>query len=204
MNGKMGGVIFFANYAKYINDQSFNQLSDLLFEDVYENIADDTPVDFATGLCGIGWAVEYLLQNNYTEGNTDEVLEDIDGKIMEKDIRRISDFSFDKGLAGILFYVLTRLESYDRKGKTLPFDSIYLDDIYNKINNIELNKENKFIYDLASRYNVFLAGKVNYDIKPDIPSSWLTDPQEEMTDLTKIPLGLNKGLTGRALKLISR
>lgn len=204
MHGKMGGVIFFANYAKYKNDPSFNELSDLLFEDVYENITDNAPVDFASGLCGIGWAVEYLIQNNFTEGDTDEVLKYIDGKIMEKDIRRISDYGFDKGLAGILFYVLTRLESYDRKGKTLPFDSIYLDDLFHKINNIGLNKEDNITNDLILRFNDLRSGKVNYDIKPGISDSWLADPQVEIKDIAQIHLGIDKGLTGMALKLISR
>lgn len=49
------------------------------------------PVDFCSGLSGVGWGVEYLIQNKFVDADSDELLEDIDAKIMEWDVRRIKN-----------------------------------------------------------------------------------------------------------------
>ena len=66
MNGRMGGVLFFSYYAKCIGEDYFFDYADMLFESVFTSLRQDTPIDFANGLCGIGWAVEYILQNGLT------------------------------------------------------------------------------------------------------------------------------------------
>lgn len=48
MNGKMGGVLFFAQYAKYKEEDCFNKIANSLFEEVRASLTIDTPGNLAT------------------------------------------------------------------------------------------------------------------------------------------------------------
>ena len=108
-DGKIGIVIFFAHLARYSRKKIYDDFAGKLLDEVYAQIHTETPINFKNGLCGIGWSMEYLLQNDFIEGNSNDVLAGIDEKIMERDPLRVCDKSFETGAAGILFYILTRL-----------------------------------------------------------------------------------------------
>jgi lantibiotic modifying enzyme len=82
LNGKMGIVIFFAHYAQYTGLQRYDEFAENLLDEIYDALGRNSPIDFQSELCGIGWGIEYLVQNGLMAGNTDEILEDIDKKIM--------------------------------------------------------------------------------------------------------------------------
>lgn len=202
LHGKMGGVIFFYNYAKHSQKDYYEKIAEYLFDNLTGCLFNHTRIDFEHGLCGIGWGIEYLIQNQFIAGNSDEILEDIDRKIMEKDIRRISDFSFATGLEGILYYIITRLESYDRGNNHLHFDSAYLKDLYESINRPgygnHLNRE------MVNQYNSYYNNrKINYDNTPEISEIFYGDlllinednPNENF-------IGIKNGMTGFLLKQI--
>lgn len=96
-------------------------------EEIINEIHDELPIDFANGYSGIGWSIEYLLHNRFVEEASNEILTDIDRKIMERDVRRITDRQLFHGTEGILHYVIFRLY---RCGTDTPFDNEYLEDIY--------------------------------------------------------------------------
>ena len=124
-HGKMGCVLFFAQYARYTHDEYYEEFANELLDEICEDIIKDIPIGLEYGLCGIGWGIEYLVQNGFLEGDTDEILEDFDNRIMEYDVLRMSDLSFRQGLAGIAFYVIARLSAL-RDSERKPFDSDYL------------------------------------------------------------------------------
>jgi hypothetical protein len=62
---------------------------------------------------------------------------DIDNKIMEKDLRRINDYTLETGLEGIAWYALCRLYSKENK----PFDVNWLNDLQQTCSCME--KENR-------------------------------------------------------------
>lgn len=78
LNGKMGIAIFFYHYSRYTQNKIFEDYAGELIDEIYEEINVNTPVNFADGLTGIGWGIEYLVKNHFTEGDTDEVLAEID------------------------------------------------------------------------------------------------------------------------------
>jgi hypothetical protein len=80
-------------------------------------LSTSSPYDFETGLAGIGWGIEYLVQNNFSEGNTDEILEVVDNKVF-RILQEANQPSFElsNGLSGYLFYLINRL-----RDKTEPF-----------------------------------------------------------------------------------
>lgn len=126
-DGKMGHILFFYHAARYQNLSLCEEFADELLDEVYEDIHKAIPLHFSDGLCGIGWGVEFLAKQGFVEGITDDVLADIDLKIMEHDPRRITDYSLETGLEGIACYVTARLLSPRDEG--IPFDAIYLNDL---------------------------------------------------------------------------
>ncbi|MDR0574375.1 MAG: hypothetical protein LBG96_10175, partial [Tannerella sp.] len=113
LNGKMGIAIFFYHYSRYTGKNIYDDFAGELIDEIYNEIHVNTPCDFKDGLCGIGWGMEYLIRNNFVNADSDEVLEDLDKRIMERDVRRITDYSLETGLKGIACYVIER-----RKNRT--------------------------------------------------------------------------------------
>ena len=55
-----------------------------------------------------------------------DILQNIDGRIMQFDVTRFKDWSLEKGLLGILHYVLYHLQGANKSGSSV-FDNSYLD-----------------------------------------------------------------------------
>jgi len=127
--GKMGVVILMCRYSRFSGNSLYEDFAGELLDTIYENLNTELPVDFERGLCGIGWSIEYLVQNQFTQGDTREILEEVNQWIMELDPRRITDASIEHGLGGILLYVQYHLCSCISSGKKLPFDELYLSDL---------------------------------------------------------------------------
>lgn len=131
-HGKMGIVLFFAHYARYTNCSIYDDFAGELIDDIFYDIDDELPINFESGLCGIGWGIEYLLKNGFLEDCSSEILSEIDKKIMEKDLTRISDISVKTGLKGISYYIYKRINSLDRSLNIVSFDEKYLK-VWNKL-----------------------------------------------------------------------
>jgi len=79
--GEMGLVLFFSRYARYTQNDLYLEYAYGLMEKLQNRIHRDTPINYKQGLAGIGSAIEYLVQNNFFEADTDEILEDFDQRI---------------------------------------------------------------------------------------------------------------------------
>ncbi|HEX3009512.1 MAG TPA: lanthionine synthetase LanC family protein, partial [Bacteroidales bacterium] len=100
LNGKMGIAIFFYHYAKYTGNEVYSEYAGELIDEIYSEINTSTPIDFENGLTGIGWGIEYLVQNGFVEADTDEVLEQIDEAVYQKILLHLEY----KDLKGLLLY----------------------------------------------------------------------------------------------------
>jgi lantibiotic modifying enzyme len=127
-HGKMGISLSLFHYARFTGKKLYENFAGELLDEICEELPQTMTVDFETGLCGIGWAIEYLLQNHFAEGNSNLILASFDKKIMERDIRRITDNSFLSGLGGISSYINMRLHSPSHRTDDIPFDETYLND----------------------------------------------------------------------------
>lgn len=123
--GKTGLVLLLYYYRRYAKRSFYGEFADALLDDVYRKCR-RLPIDFAYGICGIGWVISHLIRCGFVEGNVNEILSDADRKVMERDPARITDWSFKTGLSGLLCYVLTRLGDVKRSKAVNPFDPIYL------------------------------------------------------------------------------
>ena len=127
--GKMGMSVFFFLLSRYTANRWYEAFAGELLDDVCNGLSQYCSVTFDEGLCGIGWTIEFLKKEGFVEGDTDEILEEVDKKVMERDVRRITDFSLETGLAGIAAYVRSRLDSERASGGGQPFDTAYLADL---------------------------------------------------------------------------
>lgn len=125
LNGEMGIVLVLAHYAKVRNNPYIEKVADFVIEQILDNLTMNEDTSFGYGLAGIGWGIEYLIQNGYLEGDSIVICEEIDKRIMSIDILRMEDTSFEKGLAGLLQYFLSHLQGGMKNGK-LAFDVDYI------------------------------------------------------------------------------
>jgi lantibiotic modifying enzyme len=113
MHGKMGISIFFFHLARQTKNQIYEDYAGELIDEIYEEITANTPVDFENGLAGIGWGIEYLVQNGFIEADTDEVLEEFDKRILHEFTYHFSDdINLTNGLTGFTAYFAMRLRNH--------------------------------------------------------------------------------------------
>lgn len=115
-DGKMGIVLFFMNYSRYTGCKIYERFAGELIDEIYEEIHVDYSLNFGNGLAGIGWGMEYLIRNGFVKANPDEVLKELDDRILERDVRRVKDHSMENGLRGIATYVISRCAGRDYPG----------------------------------------------------------------------------------------
>lgn len=128
-NGKTGMSLFFFLLSRHSGNRWYEEFAGELLDDVCSSLSQQCPVTFADGLCGIGWAIEFLKKEGFIDGDTDDILEEVDKQVMERDVRRITDTSLETGLAGIAAYVRSRLDSERSCPDYQPFDTEYLKDL---------------------------------------------------------------------------
>lgn len=190
-HGKMGIVLFFFELARASQNVAYEGLASNLLDEIYDEIHYDLPINLENGLCGIGWGMEYLVQHGFMEGDTDEILADIDQKVMEINPLRMKDFSLRRGLGGIAFYVLARLNA-NRQSDTLPFDDTYLEALQKAVSQIDYSKEKEIPFDLSVSLQREREGR---HINLQLPS-FLTSFDMEIPSFDDVLLGLENGLTG--------
>lgn len=127
--GKTGMSLFFFLLSRHTNNRWYEEFAGELLDDVCNSLSRHSPITFADGLCGIGWAIEFLKKEGFIEGDTDDILDEVDKQVMERDVRRITDASLETGLAGIAAYVRSRLDSEHSLMDCQPFDTEYLNDL---------------------------------------------------------------------------
>ena len=83
-DGKMGLAILFYNFYRIFSLAEYEEYASSLIDDIYTEINNETTLDLKKGLTGIGWGIEYLSKNGFIEGNTDEILDEIDKTVYSR------------------------------------------------------------------------------------------------------------------------
>lgn len=125
LHGKMGIAIALAHYARVRGQHKLEYVADFLIEDILCRLSKATSIDFSSGLSGIGWGIEYLIQQGYMKGCGADILAEIDAKIMEADVLRMNNWSLENGILGLLHYILIHLQGAN-VSNSLVFDERYL------------------------------------------------------------------------------
>ena len=199
-SGRMGLIVFFLHYYRYTQCKVYEDIADNLMDGVLDKIHKKTLMNFSSGLAGIGWVIEYLIQNEFMEGDSLEVCREIDYMIMKKDPRRLHDYSLEIGLEGLLHYVLAHLQGVNKTTTEQPFDSIYLDDLFSAVTALDKEKTTKNMQVLVEKYIAFYQGKkMDYtmDIKPFLRKDNISEKV-----LLDTPIGIKDGISGVLLNKI--
>ncbi len=115
LSGKMGIILFLYRYAKFTNNEHYQEFAGDMLDHVLRT-TETISNDFENGLTGIGWAVNYLLRNNFVEGEANDVLHDVDKKVFSQVKCNPEVSVFGQGL-----YLLDRLKDNLELERHLPY-----------------------------------------------------------------------------------
>ena len=198
LRGKMGISFFFMHYSRQTGEVLYEDIAGELLEEITEKLNKEMPITFESGLTGIGWAIDYLIAKGYVEGDSMDICEEIDSKIMEISPNRLTDYSLEKGISGILLYVLSHCKVVYSQQKKLPFDSVYLYDLYTACDKISSQRQAPpDVIRLSNTYLTFYKDK-------QLPDDNIWDvsivvegiPDFDERKFFGYPLGIKKGLAG--------
>jgi len=194
--GQMGIALALVKYSQKIENETIVDFVDILLEKIITKLDTCTSISFASGLAGIGWGLEYLIQNEFIEEVNTDIFDYIDQNIMRIDPRRIWDLSIEDGFEGLLHYILIHIQGAHDQKTDKPFDSIYLSDISNICLRLNGKKISTTLKLLIYKYLAFVKNNtlINYKINLLDFSTAISDFHK--SELTKYPLGLHEGLSG--------
>lgn len=193
LSGQMGNIIYLYHYAHLSYKQEFIVKANQLLSELIHNISLDISYCFATGLCGIGWGIEYLYQHDFIILDINKTLSYIDRKVLELNPDRIDDINKNYGLGGIVLYILARLRSINIQKIENPFDNSYLYCLYLRLKEI-INK----IEICSDSIDIFISFIQYYEKKEPINKPNIYDASH-LSNLKNIPIqDLDAGLKGYA------
>lgn len=109
--GTMGLSLYFYHLARFTGDEKSEEIADKMIDSILELITNKVvEPSFEKGLAGIGFGLEYLVQNDFIDANTDDILADIDDRIFYDIMNREQQITKNT-LQGYMFYLLMRLKS---------------------------------------------------------------------------------------------
>ena len=194
--GKTGFLLFFAHYAKLTVDDVDDEIVAEIIDDIFHSVGNLSSMSIPDGVCGVGWGVEYILQNKLMEGDSDEILADLDKMIFSKGVESILSNPY---FTDILRYIAIRLTSLCGKSKDIPFPRNFLLELYqsakdqNKILDISINND----------FNIIKKNleKGRFRRKPIAITQEFTG-RASIDTFPLVPLGLHNGLSGLGINLL--
>lgn len=204
-HGKMGIALCFCEYSRYVDNQLYLDFATELVSEVCDELNPSLPIDLENGICGAGWGIQYLISQHYMEGCADEILMDIDRKVMERDVRRMTDRSLRTGVGGIVFYILSRLTSIKRLEGASPFDGCYLTELAETIRGFQMEGvEDYYLNDLFAKYLLCVEERIEKESVCLPIFLYQTEALANEENLNFQMKGLDDGIAGMALNLMKR
>lgn len=174
-HGKMGMVLSLYLYAEQNGDELLKEYAWDLFLQVHENVHTDMPIGLEYGLAGIGVGTVLLCHHSGMDCNFNDILSELDAKIMEHDPRRINDLSIRSGVAGLLYYL--RLRSI-YGGEITSFDKQYIEELQQIADSHKISIDTMSIMDI------------------------INEPSFSQDDYIEKPLGIDEGSSYYILKSV--
>ena len=204
LHGKMGIALFFYHYAKHTDNTVYSDYADDLLDDVWKNLHNRLSDTFESGSTGIVWGVEYLIQNDFVQDNSNDICEDVDARIMQIDLRRMTPEFIAKELEGFLHYVLIRTLGTIKQQSSPPFDKMYRNDLFQLFSFLlQQNKTNETCQALIRQYLAYTSNGESLNYMPDL-SLFIGECKTDEKNLFSSPLGLKNGLAGMLYKQINQ
>jgi len=112
--GDAGILLFFSTLALTTLEEKYFEQAESILNDIFDKLEKEGTINsFASGLAGIGWVLEYMVQNDIVEANTNEILREADVIVYEWMIeqQQIGNYDYFHGAIGAGFYFLKRVKS---------------------------------------------------------------------------------------------
>lgn len=199
-NGKTGIAIAFFNYGKYVRNAVYTEYADNLIDGLFAKIEKRIGNSFATGFSGIGWGIEYLVQNNFVVCEVEQTCKDIDEIVMTTDMRRMDELSLEYGLEGFLHFIMIRLAGAKKRNESRPFDDTYLKDTRRKLLSLPKKIISSDLFNLKQLFINYL----NSDspiYEPPVSTFTKQLCLENEQDILSAKPGLADGLAGKLLQI---
>jgi hypothetical protein len=111
-NGKAGMAIVYCLLMRHTGGEHFSDKASILLDEVSDGIASIGALSFSDGVTGIGWAFEWLKENEFLDINTDEALEEIDDTLYRSIVFSPDEnISLQNGTLGKATYITKRYQS---------------------------------------------------------------------------------------------
>ncbi len=194
--GQMGIVLVLSEYARLRKLRPLRTAINFLLDQVLSNLSTEMPLTFSDGLTGIGWGVEYLLQNKFQHGSSVDICEAIDQKLMQQNILRQTDLTLEQGVEGWLHYIIAHLQGAIREGRQ-AFDAAYLQDVGTVCRHLLQQDLTPSLHSLCVAFLQLMEGQpvsYHFDLHPFIRPG---------IKRTTTELGLHNGLAGLLLTNIN-
>lgn len=112
LKGQTGLSLTYFLLSDLFPDTDFKEHANQLLDQVSENICDVKGIDFENGLAGIGWGIEWMIQNGYIKADANEVLEELDDELYKSVVGSKSpNISLENGAIGKAMYFYKRLNT---------------------------------------------------------------------------------------------
>jgi len=184
LKGLTGSALFLYQYSCYTKNETYNILADDILDDIFESLKNINVYDIEYGLSGIGWCVEYLILNNFVEGESDEVLEDIDIRLFDVlKNKKLENNNIDIPLLNHGLYILSRI-----KNKSTTENQLEI--IKNILNQIDISLDNEDPYPIVYLNSIiyFLFSLNNKNIQDNVISILLNKLPNAITKSIKAGL----------------
>ena len=200
LNGKTGITLFFYHYARYTGNRIYNDFAGELIDEIYKDIHLGTPQNFKDGLSGIAWGMEYFIRNGFVAADPDEILEDLDQQILERDVRRVSDDSLETGLKGLACYTINRMANREQRRTVISKE--YIANLISALSETSNQKEAEELM-LNNLKNILSGEKTGCLYNPIINLVRGSRFNPEAAFKAPISFGItNNGLAGMGLQLM--
>jgi len=114
-DGAVGKAIIFHLMYRHTGIEEMKTKAFQMLNEVAEKIMEVESLHFDNGLIGIGWAIEWLSQNDFIKENTDIILEDLDVEVYKSVLyKKEEDVSLEKGTLGKAAYFVKRSASVNK------------------------------------------------------------------------------------------
>jgi len=114
--GEMGPVLFFFRYGRYTQNELFKEYAFKLTEKIQNSIPEDSPIDYKKGVTGICSTVEYLIQNGYFEGDSDDILGAFDDRLFS--LQNLPRWSNEE-VVSLAYYAIWRMSGNSSKKEVM-------------------------------------------------------------------------------------
>ncbi len=107
-HGRLGIILAFYSHGKVMGNKRLCEYTkDVLQASMIDDVVSE--IGLENGLAGIGLGITMLLKAGMFHDDLNDLLYEIDNKLMDYDPRRMTDISFRTGMEGILYYIDMRL-----------------------------------------------------------------------------------------------